>query len=131
MVCFDQAILICLPSFHQPESNLVDGSKIIMSTLVHADDKETAAVATMTMVICVATGPLPDQLFKASGQLKLRQQQQQLHQHQTVQQHQLAGVMVLTISSTMGPFFSTNCLAKATPCFTAKESMPSIHMPGT
>ena len=128
---FAQAMLVCLPRFSQPESNLVDGSKIVMSTLVHTDNKETAAVATMTMIMCIATGPLLNQVVQAPGQLKLRQQQQQLQQHQTAQQHQLEGVMLLTISSTMGPFFSTNCLAKATPCFTASESMPSIHMPGT
>ncbi len=69
MVCFDQASLICLPRFNQPESNPVDGSKIVMSTLVHADNKETAAVATMTMIICAATGLLPNQLVKALGQM--------------------------------------------------------------
>lgn len=51
---FDQAMLNCLPRFDQPESNLVDGSKIIIATLVHADNKETAA-ATITMVESVAT----------------------------------------------------------------------------
>ena len=130
-MCFAQAMLIFLSGSDRPENNLVDGSKLVMSTLLHADNEDTAAVATMAMIICAATETLPHQPVKASGQLKLRQQQQQLHQHETVQHPQLAAVIVLTISNTMGPFFSTNCLAKATPCFTARESMPSIHMPGT